>query len=114
MIRELLEEKSQDYRDGIPSLRGLNQRLTEHAAFDEKRHGELEARIRDLEKVSSRQEGVMDTGRFNVQPTTIHIEKPSKRPSGHPIAKVLFDPRTIATIISVVTLGLHALLRLLR
>ena len=114
MMREIIDERNRDYRDGL-SLRALNQRLTEHAAFDEKRHGEIEMRIREVERASAKQEGVMDTGRFNLpaQPIAINFDKASKRPSHHSALKALSDPRTIAAIIGAMSLLGHAILKLL-
>ena len=118
MMREIIDERNRDYRDGL-SLRALNQRLTEHAAFDEKRHVELEVRLRDLERTTAKQEGVMDTGRFQLPqlpPVAINVggdKGHSKRPSHHSALKALSDPRTIAAIIGAVSLLGHAVLRLL-
>ena len=117
MMREIIDERNRDYRDGL-SLRALNQRLTEHAAFDEKRHGEIEMRIREVERASAKQEGVMDTGRFQlgpggIPPIAINFDKPSKRPSHHSALKALSDPRTIAALIGAVSLLGHLILKLL-
>jgi hypothetical protein len=119
MIKEIIDERTRDYRDGL-SLRALNQRLTEHAAFDEKRHGELETRIRDLEQKAAKQEGQIDTGRFLLPPpgqlpvVTINAGGRSKRPS-HPILSGLIEnPKAVMTLIALVTVLAHAILRLLR
>jgi hypothetical protein len=119
MVREIIDERNRDYLDGL-SVRALNLRLNEHAAFDEKRHGELEGRIRELEKASAKQEGVMDTGRFQLPqggipqlpPVAINIggDKHSKRPS---MMKALMDPRTIAAIIGGASLLGHIILKAL-
>jgi hypothetical protein len=114
MVREIIDERNRDYRDGL-SVRALNLRLNEHAAFDEKRHTELETRIRELERASAKQEGVMDTGRFQIPqlpPVAINLggdKSHSKRPS----LRGLLDPRTITAIIGGASLLGHLILRLL-
>ena len=118
LMRESLAERARDLNDGL-SVRSLSRRVEEHAAFDEKRHGEMEGRIRDLEKHVARSEGV-DTGRFQLPPpqqlpaVAVNLKTTSsKRPSAF-IGAVAKDPKTLMALIGLLTVLAHAILRLLR
>jgi hypothetical protein len=114
-IRELLEERRRDTFDGI-NLRALNRQLSEHSVYDEKRHGEIEARIREVEQNVAHMKGEA-TGRFNIPPVALPIITPmssrSKRPSTPPwLARVTEKPATII-LVALATVLIHALLKLL-
>jgi hypothetical protein len=118
MLKELLHERSRDMADGI-TLRVLNRQHADHALADEKRHYAIEERIRELEKASSRQEGVMDTGRFTIQPNPapqiipiIDQRRHSSRPSivTGAIRAVVRSPHTITALIAAATVLIHAIM----
>jgi len=115
-MREALAERAKDLNDGL-SVRSLFGRLAEHAAFDEKRHGELENRIRTLEHQAARSEG-LDTGRFQLPPqqlppVAINVNgKPSKRPSMM-LLEAAKKP-AMMILIALATVLAHAIVRLLK
>jgi DNA-binding transcriptional MerR regulator len=114
-LRELLEERRRDSADGI-NLRALNRQLTEHSNYDEKRHGEIEERIREVEQTLARVQGEA-TGRFHIPPPVVSTNnngsRNSRRPSTPPwIAEVTKKPAMII-LIALATVLAHALLKLL-
>lgn len=118
MLREFLRERSQDAREGI-TLRSVNRQITQHVDGDDRRHLEIETRLRDLERLTAKTEGVMDTGRFHVPPVgSVNIsgvgdnrKSRSDRPSI--VVAALKQPAIVSTLIGAATLVAHLLLRLL-
>lgn len=118
LLREMIEERSRDQRDGI-TIRALNRQLSEHSEVDDRRLREFDGRLRDLEKSAAKAEGAIDTGRWQLPPaqlppTQINIDSRSKR-SDRPsiVVAALKQPQVIAGIIAGATLVAHLLLRLL-
>jgi hypothetical protein len=118
LLREMVQERAADRNDGL-SLRALNRRITEHADFDERRHGDFDDRVRVLERLVAKTEGQMDTGRYllpspgQLPTVTVNTGARSKRPS-HPIlAGLIENPKAILTLIALLTVLAHAVLKLL-
>lgn len=88
-IREVLTERQRDQSEGL-TLRSVMRSVDAHATRDEKVHEALERRLREVEEARARSEGPdLGTGRFQIPPypqvvmppTTINVDRKSKRPS---------------------------------
>jgi len=127
-MRQFLESRRRDIEDGI-TLRALNRQLSEHTEADEKRHKELDDRLRDwykelddrvrlIAEANAKHSGQIETGSWKLPPPgqvpiIISNGAKSKRPS-HPLLAGMFDdPKRVAALIGAATLLAHALLRLL-
>jgi hypothetical protein len=87
-LGELIRDRQRDLSDGL-TLRSLQRRLEEHSAFDKQEFDKFEERLREVEQRTAAHTA-MDTGRYQIPPTTINLEQPkhSHRPSTPPWIKV--------------------------